>query len=151
MEALAPSGPRATIATGFGRIGGRAGCVHLPLPDSRGRGRLAVDVRDLLVDPVTRPARGDDRLQALVAAANLIPGPTSTEVAIHVGMRAGWAGVLIAGVCFILPATLLVGVLAWVYEQYGSRPDDLRSSELPLSPGRPHGASPASGRGRPNK
>jgi chromate transporter len=58
----------------------------------------------------------------LIAAANLIPGPNSTEVAIHVGFRAGWRGLIVAGVCFILPAALIVGVLGWVYEQYGSLP-----------------------------
>jgi chromate transporter len=58
----------------------------------------------------------------LIAAANLIPGPNSTEVAIHVGLRAGWAGLIVAGVCFILPAALLVGALAWVYVQFGTLP-----------------------------
>jgi chromate transporter len=58
----------------------------------------------------------------LIAAANLIPGPNSTEVAIHVGLRAGWTGFVVAGVCFILPAALIVGVLGWVYEQFGSLP-----------------------------
>ncbi len=58
----------------------------------------------------------------IVAAANLIPGPNSTEVAIHVGLRAGWGGLLVAGVCFILPAALIVGALGWVYEQFGSLP-----------------------------
>jgi chromate transporter len=60
----------------------------------------------------------------LVAATNLIPGPNSTELAIHIGhRRAGWPGLLIAGACFILPATLIVFAIAWAYVQYGARPD----------------------------
>lgn len=59
----------------------------------------------------------------LVGATNLIPGPNSTEMAIHVGYdRAGWRGLVAAGVCFILPAALIVGLLAWAYVQYGSTP-----------------------------
>lgn len=59
----------------------------------------------------------------LVGATNLIPGPNSTEMAIHVGYdRAGWRGLLAAGVCFILPAALIVGILAWAYVQYGRTP-----------------------------
>jgi chromate transporter len=60
----------------------------------------------------------------LVGAANMIPGPNSTEVAIHAGYaRAGWRGLLTAGVCFIAPSMLMVGVLAWIYVRYGSLPD----------------------------
>jgi chromate transporter len=59
----------------------------------------------------------------LLGAANLIPGPSSTELAIFIGYRlAGWAGLLIAGVCFILPAFLIVSVLAWTYARYGALP-----------------------------
>jgi chromate transporter len=58
-----------------------------------------------------------------LGATNLIPGPRSTEVAIQVGrVRAGWRGLLVAGVSFILPAALLVGALAWAYVLYGSLP-----------------------------
>jgi chromate transporter len=58
-----------------------------------------------------------------VGAANLIPGPTSTELAIHIGhARAGWPGLLVAGTCFIVPATLLVGLAAWAYVTYGALP-----------------------------
>jgi chromate transporter len=53
----------------------------------------------------------------LVGATNLIPGPNSTEMAIHIGhARAGWRGLLVAGSCFILPATLIVGGIAWAYD-----------------------------------
>jgi chromate transporter len=59
-----------------------------------------------------------------VGATNLIPGPNSTELAIHIGMaRHGWAGLLVAGGCFILPAALLVGGIAWAYVRYGALPD----------------------------
>src|SRR5579859_8217901 len=59
----------------------------------------------------------------LVGAAGLIPGPSSTEVAIYVGYRrAGWRGLLIAGVCFILPAALIVTAIAWAYTRYGRLP-----------------------------
>ncbi len=59
----------------------------------------------------------------LLGATNLIPGPNSTEMAIHIGhRRAGWAGLLVAGTCFIVPAVLIVSALAWVYVHYGSLP-----------------------------
>jgi chromate transporter len=59
----------------------------------------------------------------LVGATNLIPGPNSTELAIHIGhLRAGWPGLVVAGVCFILPAFCLVLLLAWLYKEYGTLP-----------------------------
>ena len=59
----------------------------------------------------------------LLGAANLIPGPNSTELAIHVGYaRAGWPGLLVAGLCFIVPAAVIVAALAWGYVRYGSLP-----------------------------
>ena len=58
-----------------------------------------------------------------IGAANLIPGPNSTEIAIHIGYaRAGWAGLVIAGTCFILPAAFIVTAIAWVYVRFGSLP-----------------------------
>ena len=66
----------------------------------------------------------DARFLDLIGAANLIPGPNSTEVAIHVGQaRGGWRGLLVAGTCFILPAAFLVWALARVYVRYGSLPE----------------------------
>jgi chromate transporter len=60
----------------------------------------------------------------LVGATNLIPGPNSTEMAIHIGhTRAGWRGLLVAGSCFILPATFIVGGIAWAYVRFGSLPE----------------------------
>ena len=66
----------------------------------------------------------DDRqFLDLLGATNLIPGPNSTEMAIHVGfLRAGWVGLVVAGACFILPAMLIVIVLAWAYVHYGTTP-----------------------------
>ena len=60
----------------------------------------------------------------LLGATNLIPGPNSTELAIHIGHRqAGWAGLLVAGSCFILPAVFIVSAFAWAYVRYGSLPE----------------------------
>ena len=59
----------------------------------------------------------------LIGATNLIPGPNSTEMAIHIGHeRGGWKGLLIAGICFIMPAVLITGVFAWLYKLYGQLP-----------------------------
>lgn len=65
----------------------------------------------------------EQRFVDLVGATNLIPGPNSTELAIHLGYERGrWRGLLAAGVCFILPAALMVGLLAVAYVRYGSTP-----------------------------
>ena len=59
----------------------------------------------------------------LVGATSLIPGPNSTEMTMHIGYeRAGWRGLAVAGTCFILPAAVLTGILAWLYVQYGALP-----------------------------
>jgi chromate transporter len=59
----------------------------------------------------------------LVGAASLLPGPSSTEVALYVGhRRAGWRGLLVAGACFILPAALMVTAIAWAYVRFGRLP-----------------------------
>jgi chromate transporter len=65
----------------------------------------------------------DQEFLDLVGATNLIPGPNSTEMAIHIGyLRAGWAGLVAAGACFIAPAMVIVLGLAWAYVQFGSTP-----------------------------
>jgi chromate transporter len=59
----------------------------------------------------------------LLAAANLIPGPSSTELAIYIGhTQAGWPGLMAGGVCFILPAALIVTAIAWAYVRFGALP-----------------------------
>ena len=59
----------------------------------------------------------------LVSATNLIPGPNSTELAIHIGyLRRRWVGLVVAGVAFIVPAMLLTGALAWAYVRYDAVP-----------------------------
>ncbi len=65
----------------------------------------------------------DQEFLDLVGATNLIPGPNSTEMAIHVGYRqAGRAGLIAAGAAFILPATLIVLILSWAYVRFGGTP-----------------------------
>lgn len=60
----------------------------------------------------------------LLGAVNLIPGPNSTELVIHLGLRrAGWRGLVLGGLCFILPAAVLSGVLAWLYMRLGRLPE----------------------------
>jgi chromate transporter len=65
----------------------------------------------------------DQEFLDLLGATNLIPGPNSTEMAIHLGLlRAGWLGLILGGTCFILPAMCIVLALAWVYVAYGTTP-----------------------------
>lgn len=60
----------------------------------------------------------------LLGATNLIPGPNSTEMAIHIGyIYAGWLGLIVSGISFILPAVLITGVFAFIYVSYGSVPE----------------------------
>jgi chromate transporter len=64
-----------------------------------------------------------ERFLDLVGAVSLLPGPSSTELAIYLGeIRAGLAGLIVAGACFILPAALLVAGLAWAYLKFGTLP-----------------------------
>jgi chromate transporter len=79
----------------------------------------------MMRDEVVRRRRwmDDQRFLDLVGAMNLIPGPNSTELAIHLGYDRGrWRGLVVAGVCFILPAFLIVLALAWGYVEYGDTP-----------------------------
>ncbi|HEY9565827.1 MAG TPA: chromate efflux transporter [Nocardioides sp.] len=65
----------------------------------------------------------DERFVDLMGATNLIPGPNSTELAIHLGHeRAKWKGLVLAGVCFIVPAALMVTGLAWLHAEKGGTP-----------------------------
>jgi chromate transporter len=108
-----PATPLAEIATLFLKLGSTAfggPAAHIAMMDAE----------------VVAHRRWLTRAQFLdyVGAVNLIPGPNSTELAIHIGhARAGWPGLIVAGVCFILPAFLIVFAIAWVYVRYGSLPD----------------------------
>ena len=80
----------------------------------------------MMEDEVVRRRRWMTREEFLdlLGATNLIPGPNSTEMAIHIGHRqAGWMGLLVAGISFILPAVLIVSGFAWAYIRYGSIPE----------------------------
>ena len=104
--------PLAELATLFLRLGATAfggPASHIAM------------MRDEVVD--RRKWLTDTEFLDLLAATNLIPGPNSTEMAIHLGYRrAGLAGLAIAGVCFILPAVVIVLPIAWAYARYGETP-----------------------------
>ena len=79
----------------------------------------------IIEDEVVQRRRWIDRAHFLdiVAAVNFVPGPNSTELAIHLGqLRAGFAGLVAAGVCFIAPAVLIILPIAWAYTTYGALP-----------------------------
>jgi chromate transporter len=79
----------------------------------------------MMEDEVVRRRRWleRERFLDLVGAVNLIPGPNSTELAIHIGhLRGGWTGLVVAGVSFILPAFLIVLACAWAYVRFGALP-----------------------------
>ena len=64
-----------------------------------------------------------ERFLDLLGAANLIPGPSSSELAVYLGFeRAGWVGLVAAGVCFVLPAAVIVALIAAVYVRMGALP-----------------------------
>lgn len=97
----------AFIRLGFTAFGGPA--VHVALMED---------------EFVTRRRWLDRRhFMDMVAAINFIPGPNSTELAIHLGLiRAGWPGLVTAGVCFIVPAVLIILPIAWAYVTWGTLP-----------------------------
>ena len=79
----------------------------------------------LVEDEIVRRRRWitREKFLDLLGAVNLIPGPNSTEMAIHIGyLRAGWAGLLVAGTCFIFPAMVIVTAIGWAYVRFGSLP-----------------------------
>jgi len=66
----------------------------------------------------------NDHFLDLISATNLIPGPNSTEMTMHCGHeRAGLKGLIVAGICFILPAVLTTSIIAWAYKTYGALPE----------------------------
>ncbi|HWU91529.1 MAG TPA: chromate efflux transporter [Kofleriaceae bacterium] len=80
----------------------------------------------MMEDEVVRRRRWmtHERFLDLLGATNLIPGPNSTEMAIHIGHdRAGWTGLVVAGACFILPAVAIVMAIAWAYVRFGALPE----------------------------
>ncbi len=109
---MTDTGPLRELATLFLRLGVTAfggPAAHIAM------------MRDEVVD--RRRWLTDKEFLDLVAATNLIPGPNSTELAIHLGYRrGGLAGLALAGVCFILPAALVVAGIAWGYARYGTTP-----------------------------
>ena len=112
-EAAAPRGRTGEVARLFlklGVIGFGGPAAHIALME----------------DEVVRRRRWLTREQFLdlLGATNLIPGPNSTEMAIHVGfVRAGWPGLVAGGACFILPAMLITMGLAMAYSRYGRLPE----------------------------
>ena len=79
----------------------------------------------MMEDEVVRRRRWitHERFLDLVSASGMIPGPNSTELAMHLGyLRAGWRGLVVAGLSFILPAMLITWVLAWGYVRAGALP-----------------------------
>jgi len=66
----------------------------------------------------------DGQFLDLLGATNIIPGPNATEMAIHLGrVRAGWRGLVLSGLAFTAPATLITLVFAWAYVRFGSTPE----------------------------
>ena len=79
----------------------------------------------MMQDEVVRKRKwlSEQHFLDLIGATNLIPGPNSTEMAIHIGHeKGGWKGLVVAGLCFILPAVLITGIFAYFYKQYGQLP-----------------------------
>ncbi len=79
----------------------------------------------MMEDEVVRRRRWmtHERFLDMLGVCNLIPGPNSTEMAIHIGqLRAGFAGLVVAGACFILPAAGIVLAIAWMYVRFGTMP-----------------------------
>jgi chromate transporter len=114
---IAPSPPPAHGA--LGEVAGlflKLGCIAFGGPAAH----IA-----LMRDEVVRRRRWltDQQFLDLLGAANMIPGPSSTEMAIFLGYRrAGWPGLVLGGVLFILPAMLIVLAFAWTYVRYGATP-----------------------------
>ncbi len=79
----------------------------------------------MMEEEVVRKRKWMDRQHFLdlVGATNLIPGPNSTEMTMHIGReRAGWKGLIVAGACFIIPAVIITAFFAWIYKEFGQLP-----------------------------
>ncbi|MEP7214796.1 MAG: chromate efflux transporter [Anaerolineaceae bacterium] len=94
----------------------RLGCISFGGPAAH----IALMRRELVAE---KRWLTDAELMDLLGAANLIPGPNSTELTMHIGAKqAGWRGLWLAGIAFIVPAVAIVLVLAWAYVEYGDTP-----------------------------
>jgi chromate transporter len=112
MQPAPENSPLKQIALSFLRLGTIAfggPAAHIAMMEDEFVGRRGWLSREQFLD--------------MLGATNLIPGPNSTEMAIHIGhQRAGWKGLVLGGVCFILPAMAIVMAAAWAYVHYGSLP-----------------------------
>lgn len=116
MSAASEDGERGARLWDLARLFAKLGFVAFGGPAAH-----VAMMRDEVV--TRRKWMSDQEFLDLNGATNLIPGPNSTELAIHIGReRAGWRGLLVAGGCFIIPATLIVLTFAVLYESYGSTP-----------------------------
>ncbi len=118
-HALAPPEPASAVPTSLRDLGllfFRLGATAFGGP--------AAHIAMMQDEVVTRRKwLSDERFLDLLGATNLIPGPNSTELAIHIGFeRRRWAGLLVAGLAFIVPAMLITGAFGWAYVRYGSVP-----------------------------
>jgi chromate transporter len=108
-EARRPLGQLARLFLKLGTLGFGGPAAHIAMMEDEVVGRRRWLSREEFLD--------------YVGATNLIPGPNSTELAIHIGRaRAGLPGLLVAGVCFIAPAVLIVSGMAWAYVRFGALP-----------------------------
>jgi chromate transporter len=112
LSEQAPGNPLAEVAAlflrlGFTAFGGPAAHIAMMRDEAVKRRRWVTEQQFL----------------DMLGVCNLIPGPTSTEMAIYLGyIRAGWRGLILGGALFILPATLIVLAIAWAYVKFGSTP-----------------------------
>jgi len=110
--------PKTTL-TEIARIFGKLGIIGFGGPAAH----IAM-MRDEVV--VNRKWMSEQDFLDSLGATNLIPGPNSTEMAIHIGYaRGGWKGLITAGLCFILPAVLITGLVAYLYNRFGQLPEVL--------------------------
>ena len=102
-------GELARLFLKLGSIGFGGPAAHIALMEDEVVGRRGWLTREAFLD--------------YLGATNLIPGPNSTELAIEIGRdRAGWPGLIVSGVAFIVPAALIVTITAWAYVRFGSLP-----------------------------
>ena len=102
-------GELARLFLKLGTIGFGGPAAHIALMEDEVVGRRRWLTREAFLD--------------YLGATNLIPGPNSTELAIEIGRdRAGWPGLIVSGVAFIVPAALIVTITAWAYVRFGSLP-----------------------------